>query len=64
MINTSNVASICGVSGGKDEYIRSIIKILKGNGQDAVRIRRAIIRCFGITDTTPASMSINRDEKN
>lgn len=64
MINTSNVASICGVSGGKDEYIRSIIKILKGNGQDAVRIRRAIIRCFGITDTAPASMSINKNEKN
>ncbi len=55
MINTSNVASVCGISGGKEEYIRTIIKILKGNGQDAARIRKAVIRCFGISDTAPVS---------
>lgn len=53
MINTSNVANLCGVNGGKDGYIKVILKILKGNGKDATRIRRAIIRCFGISDTTP-----------
>ncbi len=54
MLVTSNVASLCGLS-NKDHYIKSIINILKGNGRDATRIRRAIIRCFGISDTSPDS---------
>lgn len=53
MISTSNVANRCGVSGGKDGYVKEILKILKSEGRDALIIRRAIIRCFGITDTTP-----------
>lgn len=53
MVNSSNVANLCGVSGGKDGYVRAILKILKGNGSDAHRIRCAIIRCFGISDTSP-----------
>lgn len=48
MIVASNVASLCGVRGGKDEYIKSILNILKENGRDAMRIRRAIMKCFGI----------------
>ena len=50
MIVTSNVASLCGVRGGKDEYIKSVLNILKENGRDAMRIRRAIIGCFGISE--------------
>lgn len=53
MVSTSNVAQLCGVAGGKDGYVRAILKILKGNGEDAKRIRRAIIRCFGISNTAP-----------
>lgn len=52
MLVTSNVASLCGV-GNKDRYITSVINILKGNGRDAGRIRRAIMRCFGIATTAP-----------
>ncbi len=48
MIVTSNVASLCGVRGGKDEYIKAVLNILKENGRDAERVRRAIKRCFGI----------------
>lgn len=52
MLVTSNVASLCGLS-NKDHYIKSVIGILKSNGRDAARIRRAVIRCFGIADTSP-----------
>ncbi len=55
MIQASNVATLCGVS-GKDAYIKSIINILKENKKDAHRIRQAIIECFGLEayqKTTP-----------
>ncbi|MBQ9076678.1 MAG: DUF4435 domain-containing protein [Muribaculaceae bacterium] len=52
MLVTSNVSSLCGV-GNKEQYIRAVINILKGDGRDASRIRRAVMRCFGIGDTVP-----------
>lgn len=48
MIVASNVALICGVRGGKDDYIKAVLNILKENGRDAARMRRAIKQCFGI----------------
>ena len=47
MIPSSNVSGLCGLS-NKEAYIHSIINILKENGKDAQRIRRAIIKCFGL----------------
>lgn len=48
MVPNSNVAPMCGLSGNKDSYIQAILTILKSDGKDAARIRRAIIRCFGL----------------
>ncbi len=47
MIPSSNVSNLCGLS-NKEAYIRTIINILKQNGKDAQRIRRAVIKCFGL----------------
>ena len=47
MIPSSNVSSLCGLS-NKDAYIRTVINILKQNGQEAKRIRHAVIKCFGL----------------
>lgn len=49
MVPASNVAGLCGLA-NKDAYIKTIIDILKRNGDDAARIRRAIIHCFGIDE--------------
>ncbi|MBR5332867.1 MAG: DUF4435 domain-containing protein [Muribaculaceae bacterium] len=47
MIPSSNVSNLCGLT-NKEAYIRAIINILKENGKDAQRIRRAVIKCFGL----------------
>ncbi|MCM1093277.1 MAG: DUF4435 domain-containing protein [Lachnospiraceae bacterium] len=49
MLPSSNVAGLCGLA-NKEAYIQAIINILRHNGQPAARIRRAIIKCFGIDD--------------
>lgn len=49
MLPSSNVAGLCGLS-NKEAYIQTIINILRHNGQPAMRIRKAIIECFGIDD--------------
>ena len=55
MIPSSNVSSLCGLT-NKEAYIRAIINILKENGKDAQRIRRAVIKCFGLDDNNLASL--------
>lgn len=49
MIPSSNVSGLCGLT-NKDAYIHTIIKILKQNGRDAQRIRKAVIKCFGLDE--------------
>lgn len=49
MVPGSNVAPLCGLR-NKDEYVRRIINLLLAEGPEAARIRRAIKRCFGITE--------------
>ena len=49
MIPGSNVAGLCGLT-NKNAYIQDVIDILKVNGPDADRIRKAITRCFGIEE--------------
>ncbi len=53
MIAESNVASLCGVpKPDKENYIKAILKILRRGGQDADRIRHAIVKCFGLHEKT------------
>ncbi len=68
MIPLSNVSNLCGI-GNKDAYIRTIINILKQNGKDAKRIRKAVIKCFGLDDNNlnalklEAQQSTKKDSK-
>lgn len=48
MLPGSNVAGVCGLR-NKDEYIKVILEILRHDGAEAARLRRAIMRCFNIT---------------
>ena len=54
MLGESNVATLCGYK-SKEDYIRGVLNILKGNSHEAAAIRTAIKQCFGlekpITDT-------------
>ena len=49
MLVESNVAILCGFK-GRDDYIRGVLNILKGNSENAHAIRRAIKHCFGIEE--------------
>ena len=49
MLSESNVAILCGFK-SKDEYIRGVLNILKGNSTNAEAIRQAIKACFGLTE--------------
>lgn len=49
MLGESNVATLCGYK-GKDDYIRGILNILKGNSENARAIRKAIKECFGLEE--------------
>ena len=64
MIPGSNVAGLCGLS-NKEAYVARVIDILRHDGPDAARIRKAIIACFGIDETQasakPAISLIDND---
>ena len=49
MVGQSNVAELCGLK-NHDAYVAAIIEILKEDSPEADSIRRAVTRCFGITD--------------
>ena len=49
MLPASNVAGLCGLK-NKDEYIRTILQMLRDESRGAERIRRAVKECFGLTD--------------
>ncbi len=49
MVPQSNVATMCGLR-NNDAYVASIIDILSHDSPEADRIRRAVIRCFGINE--------------
>ncbi len=51
MLNDSNVATLCGFK-SKDDYIRGVLNILKGNSNYANDIRHAIKACFGLEEST------------
>lgn len=51
MIPGSNVAGLCGLA-NKDEYIATILKLLRRNGPEAERLRRAIRQCFNLEEPT------------
>lgn len=47
MLPASNVAGLCGLK-NKDEYIRTILQMLRDESRGAERIRKAVTRCFGL----------------
>ncbi|MBQ2563194.1 MAG: DUF4435 domain-containing protein [Muribaculaceae bacterium] len=47
MLTQSGVAGLVGLK-SREEYIKAVLKILKGNGRDAQDIRVAIKQCFGL----------------
>lgn len=47
MLPGSNVATLCGLH-NKEEYVAQVINLLRGEGEEAARIRRAVKKCFGI----------------
>ncbi len=49
MLIESNVSTLCGYK-GKDDYIRGVLNILKGNSEHAHAIRHAIKQCFGLEE--------------
>lgn len=59
MIQGSNVAALCGLRGSRDEYVKTVIGILKSGGPHADRIRRAIARAFGIKPSDEASQILD-----
>ncbi len=52
MIPGSNVSALCGLQ-TKDDYVKAVIDILREDGRDAERIRRAVIHCFGLDVPKP-----------
>ncbi len=54
MLPGSNVAGLCGLT-NKNAYIQEVINILKENGRDAERVRRAVMNCFGIDEAAAPS---------
>ena len=49
MLGESNVATLCGFK-NKEDYIRGILNILKGNSEYAQAIRKAIKACFHVDE--------------
>lgn len=47
MLSTSNVAQLCGLQ-TKEQYIASVIKILRNEEKGAAEIRSAIMKCFNL----------------
>ncbi|MDE5642772.1 MAG: DUF4435 domain-containing protein [Muribaculaceae bacterium] len=47
MIPGSNVAGLCGLN-GKEQYITTILDILRSQSPEAEKIRKAVTECFGL----------------
>ena len=49
MLIDSNVAQLCGLR-SKDEYIKTVLNVLRHDGKEADKIRATIKKCLEITD--------------
>lgn len=74
MVPSSNVAELCGLR-NKDEYVRTVLRILASDTPESDRIRDAILRCFGAVGngdnntqapryTAPRPKSVRNKKKN
>lgn len=64
MLPASNVAGLCGLK-SKEEYIDTILKILRTDRPEAQRIRNAVRRCFNIEpESRPNPDTPTADEDN
>ena len=65
MLPASNVAGLCGLK-SKDEYVKTILNILRQEGRGAARIRTAITACFGMdkpVDTPTSAITTATDQR-
>ena len=53
MLTQSGVAGLCGLK-SREDYVKTVLKILKSNGRDAEAIRKAIKHCFGLDEQITA----------
>ena len=53
MLTQSGVAGLLGLK-SREDYVKAVLKILKGNGREAQAIRKAIKECFGLDETNNA----------
>ena len=49
MLTQSGVAGLLGLK-SREEYVKTVLKILKGNSREAAAIRDAIKHCFGLDE--------------
>ena len=61
MISGSNVAALCGLK-NKDEYIKYVINLLRGDSQQGERIREAIKNCFNKPERKKKIQSENEND--
>ena len=61
ILGESNVATLCGFK-GKDDYVRGVLNILKGNSENARAIRKAIKECFGLGEKKEAKETDQQSE--
>lgn len=60
MLPSSNVAPLCGLN-NKEEYINTILEILRHGGNDANRITAAIRACFNLSEIPSANHQNQHD---
>lgn len=61
MISGSNVAALCGLK-NKDEYIKYVINLLRGDSQQGERIREAVKNCFNKPERKKKIQSENEND--
>ena len=46
---------------GREEYVKTVLKILKGNSREAAAIRDAIKHCFGLDEPITETQALAKD---
>ena len=63
MVPASNVAEMCGLR-GKEDYVATILRILRDDNAASTRIRNAILKCFGVGADEPSAPTTSDKTKN
>lgn len=63
MLSESNVATLLDYR-SKEQYIKGVLNVLKGNSKDAKQIRASIKHCFGLSlDDKPLKDTLNQNKQ-